>query len=123
MDLQTERRLEQFFRVLDLPVMRIEPRMEVVDPPFRLYVEDVSERLLISVTLPIPGLWSENVLQRLLELCQPERTQGIPLRGFIVSNQLVLSCSPAPEDSVEQWIKLYHMQRRLLQISMGGEGR
>lgn len=119
MDLQTERRLEQFFRFLDLPIVRIEPRMEVVDPPFRLYVEWVSERLLLSVALPLVGPISDDPLPRLLELCQPERSQGIPLRGYVLGNRLVVSCCPAPQSEAREWLSLYRLQQRLLQLSIG----
>ncbi len=122
MDLQTERRLEHFFRLLELPIVRIEPRMEIVDPPFRFYVEYVPERLLLSVALPMAGLWpTDNPLQKLLELCQPERAQGIPLRGYMVADRLIVSCSPAPESPVEKWVALYRLQQRLLWVSAGGE--
>lgn len=123
MDLQTERRLEQFFRLLDLPIIRIDSRMEIVDPPFRLYIEYFSERILMSVALPIAGFWPDKPLQKLLELCQPERSQGLPLRAYMLSDRLVLSCSPIPENTAEQWTQLYRLLQRLLQVSLGGEAR
>ena len=120
MDLQTERRLEQFFHLLDLPVVRVEPRMEFIDPPFRLYVEWLSERLCLSVALPVVGPTSDDPLSRLLGACQPERSQGIPLRGYALGNGLVVSCCPPPHGEAQQWLNVYRLQQHLLQSSVGG---
>ena len=119
MDLQNERRLEQFFRLLELPVTKIESRMEFVLRPFRLYVEYVQGRLLLSLGLPVEASRGTEALKKLLGLCLPARTQGVPLRGYVVKDNLVLSCAPPAGSDVAQWRTCYQAMRRLLEMSTG----
>ncbi|BBE08767.1 secretion system apparatus [Mycoavidus cysteinexigens] len=119
MDLQTQRRLEQFLRLSDLPSVRITPRMEFVVPPYRLYIEYLDERILLSLARQIEAPHRVVVLKSLLNRCQPARLQGVPLRAYVLRNHQVLSCSPAPESEVNHWIACYHTMRRLLDAHFG----
>ncbi|MCC7005728.1 MAG: hypothetical protein IT497_03655 [Ottowia sp.] len=119
MDLQTERRLEQFFYLARLPIIRMESRMEVVDPPFRLYVESQQDRVVFAVVLPIDKAQSFAALSALLERCIPERTQGIPMRCFLSQPGLTISCSPDPEFSPEAWFSLYSELKKMLSQAKG----
>jgi type III secretion system chaperone SycN len=119
MDLQTERRLEQFTRLAELPVTRMEPRMEFMLPPFRLYVEVVDERVLLTLALRVEAVHRAQVLKNLLHACNPYLLQGVPLRAYSVRDIQLLSCSPAPRSDGGQWLNCYRTMRRLLETHAG----
>jgi type III secretion system chaperone SycN len=119
MDLQTERRLEQFARLAELPVTRMEPRMEFVLPPFRLYVEVVDERVLLTLALRIETVHRAHILKNLLRACNPYLLQGVPLRAYSVGDIQLISCAPAPRSEGGQWLDCYRTMRRLLETHAG----
>lgn len=119
MDLQTERRLEQFLRLSDLPLTRIAPRMEFSVPPLRLYIEYTEGRILLSVSRPIAPAHRIEVLKRLLAACHPARTAGVPLRAYTLREHQVLSCAPAPGSETGDWIACHQAMRRLLETCAG----
>lgn len=119
MDLQTQRRLEQFLRLSDLPNTRITPRMEFTLPPYRLYIEYLDNRILLSLARSIELPHRATALKTLLTRCQPARTQGVPLRAYVLRNYQVLSYSPAPDSEVSHWIACHHTMRRLLDAHAG----
>jgi type III secretion system chaperone SycN len=115
MDLQTERRLEQFARLAELPVKRMEPRMEFTLPPLRLYVEAIDDRVLLTLALPIEAVHRAQVLKNLLRACNPYLLQGVPLRAYCVRDIQLLSCAPARHSDGSQWLDCYRTMCRLLE--------
>lgn len=118
-DLQTERHLEHFLRMLALSYTSIEAKMELRAFPFTMYLEVREKRLLMSVVLPVSG--AAGYLPILLGRCQPERTKGLPLRAFALTDRLALSCTLPAGSSAERWLSVYHTQCRLLEQSTRGE--
>src|ERR1700738_1876824 len=114
MNLQTERRLEQFTRLAELPVTHIEPRMEFMLPPLRLYVEVIAERerVLLTLALRVEAVHRAQVLKNLLLACNPYLLQGVPLRAYCARDIQLLSCAPAPSSDVNHWLNCYRTMRR-----------
>jgi type III secretion system chaperone SycN len=119
MDLQTERRFEQFARLAELPVKRMEPRMEFMLPPLRLYVEVVDERVLLTLALRVEAVHRARILKSLLHACNPYFLQGVLLRAYSVRDLQLLSCAPAPRSDGRQWLECYKTMRRLLETHAG----
>jgi type III secretion system chaperone SycN len=119
MDLQTERRLEQFLRLSDFPVDRVETRMEFSFPPFRLYIEYTNGRVLLSLARKVEACRRIQTLKTLLGCCQPACTQGVPLRAYALGDHQVLSCGLVPGSDVNQWIRCLQTMRRLLATHVG----
>lgn len=120
MDLQTERRLEKFLQLSVLPVARISARMEFHVPPLHLYIEYVNTRVLFTMSRAIEHPHRARVLNALLSLCHPMRTQGIPLRSYLIGDRVFLSFSPAPEQDVKYWLTCHQTMQRLLEIHLSG---
>ena len=119
MDLQTERRLEQFARLAELPVTRMEPRMEFMLPPFRLYVEVVDERVLLTLALSVEAVHRAQVLKNLLRACNPYLLQGVPLRAYSVRDiQLLVARLRRAAIAANGWTATEPM-RRLLETHSG----
>lgn len=114
MDLQMERRMEQFLTLSDLPVTRIERCMEFIVPPFRLYIECLDGRVLLSLGRPVVAACRIEVLKRLLGHCLPARLPGVPLRACLLEDQPFLCCAPAPGSETGLWIACHQEMRRLL---------
>ncbi len=113
-DLQIERRLEYFFSLLGSPVTRITPQMEWVDPPFRLHLDAQGDHLVIALTLRIPNNQRNSALISLLTQCTPERVEGIPIRCFLTSSELVASCRISQDSAPQTWLALYHTLKVML---------
>ncbi|HTI18312.1 MAG TPA: secretion protein [Trinickia sp.] len=119
MDLQTQRRLEHFAQLADLPVIRIEPCMEFVLPPFRLYIEVIDERVMMTVAVRVATVDRSRVLKALLARCHPALLQGIPLRAYAARDFQFLSCSPAANSDAGHWLTCYRVMCRLLDTHAG----
>ena len=119
MDLQTQRSLEEFLRLLDLYPCRVETRMELCLPPFRLYIEYTQGRVLLSLASKVDAYHRLNTLKALLGRCQPASTQGIPLRACILKEYQMLSCGLVPGSDVNQWVNCLLVMRRLLALHTG----
>ncbi|QDQ25068.1 hypothetical protein FNU76_01155 [Chitinimonas arctica] len=115
MDLQIERQLERFFVLMGFPNVRIETKMEFWLPPFRLFVEVRNRRISLSVAISVSPVGSMAQLRQALMLCIPERTMGVPMRAFLISNWLVLSCHLPEGMDESRWLRLYRIQCKLLQ--------
>lgn len=120
MELQTERRLEQFLQLADLPASQIASRMEFSMPPFRLYVECLDDHILFTLGREVEPSYQSRALRRLLSACHPARTQGTPIRVWQLRGQQMLSCSPSKESDVSHWLSCLQTLRRLLDIITGG---
>jgi type III secretion system chaperone SycN len=114
MDLQTQRSLEEFLRLADLAPCRVDTRMEFSLPPFRLYIEHLQGRVLLSLARQIDACRRLSTLITLLRRCQPAYNQGVPLRAYLLNDQQLLSCAPAPGSDVNHWLDCLNVMRRLL---------
>ncbi|NWD64129.1 type III secretion chaperone SycN [Pseudomonas sp. IPO3774] len=120
MDLQTERRLEKFLQLSAIPMVRIDPRMEFHMPPLHFYIEYMNSRVVFTMSRTVEHPHRASTFKTLLSLCHPARTQGIPLRAYMISERLFLSLSPAPEHDVRHWLACYQTMRRLLEAHFSG---
>lgn len=115
MELQTARRLEHLLQLLNMPAPQLETQMEFSMPPFRLYLECLEKRLVLSLGYPVDVVHQEETLNRLLAACHPARTQGTPLRAYSLRGQQMLSCSPAIDSDATHWFTCLQVMRRLLE--------
>jgi type III secretion system chaperone SycN len=115
MNLQTQRRLEQFARLAELPVTRMEPRMEFALPPFRLYLEVIRERVVLTLAVRVDAVDRTRVLKKLLASCHPAALCGVPLRAYAAREFQLLSCAPAPGSDAGEWLTCYKVMRRMLE--------
>lgn len=113
-DLQIERRLEYFFSLLGSHTTHITPQMELVDSPFRLHLDARGDYLVIALTLCIPNNQRNSALMSLLTQCTPERTNGIPIKSFLTSSELVASCCVSPDSAPQTWLALYQTLKMML---------
>ncbi|CAI8756485.1 hypothetical protein [Pseudomonas zeae] len=116
MDLQTQRSLEEFLRLADLSPCRVDTRMEFSLPPFRLYIEHLQGRVLLSLARQIDPCRRLITLKALLRRCQPGCTQGVPLRAYLLNDQQLLSCAPAQGSDINHWLDCLNVMRRLLAL-------
>lgn len=114
MDLQMERKLEQFLRLLELPCSRIGPRLEFTQPPLRVFIEFVGTGLVLSLAQPVDAARRDNALRRLVARCDPVRHGGLILRACALSRDLMLSCTLGAEHDVSTWIEAHRTLRRLI---------
>lgn len=114
MDLQTQRSLEKFLRLAELSAGRVETRMEFSLPPFRLYIEYLQGRVLLTLARQIDACRRISTLKSLLRRCQPACNQGVPLRAYLLNGAQLLSCAPAPGNDANQWLDCLNVMRRLL---------
>ncbi len=119
MDLQTERRLEQLLRFLDLPCARIGERMEFAHAGTRLFVEVADGRLTLSLASAVDAARHRDALMRVIARCDPLRMQGLVLRAFAAGSQLVVSCAFPRDTSVDDWLAGHRTMRRLLDAHAG----
>ncbi len=119
MDLQTERRLEQFLRLSDLHCTRIDTRLEFIQSAMRFFIEYIEGRILLSFVQPVETSRRMDMLKALLLRCQPARTQGVVLRACVTRDHLMLSCAPAPDSDVSHWLLCQRTMRRLLDAHAG----
>lgn len=114
MNLQTQRQLEQFARLVDLPLLRIEPRMEFALPPLRLYLEVIEDRLWLTLARRVGAENTSGTLEKMLAACHPGLLQGIPVRAYTVRDMQLLTCAPPPDSDSRLWMRCYKVMRRLL---------
>lgn len=119
MDLQMERRMEQFLELSGLSAARTEPCMEFIMPPCRLYIECLDGRILLSLGRPVAAACRVEVLKRLLGQCLSTRLPGVPLRACLLQDQSFLSCSPARDSGPGHWMACHQEMRRLLDAAAG----
>jgi type III secretion system chaperone SycN len=119
MNLQMQRRLEQFARLAELPLIRIEPRMAFVLSPLRLYIEVVDERVVMTLAARVDHDQRSRILKRLLSAWRPSAFQGVPVRAFAARDYQLLACSPAPGSDSEDWLVCYKAMRRMLEQQTG----
>lgn len=118
MDLQTERRLEKFLQLSALPTERIDSRMEFQVPPSHFYIEYVNSRVVFTMSRRVAPPYRTATFKALLSLCHPARTQGIPLRTYLIGERLFLSFSPAPEHDIRHWLACHQAMQRLLETHL-----
>lgn len=104
MDLQTERRLEQFFHLSNLSCALITARIEFSIIPFLAYIEYIDEHVPFPMSVKIVSVHSTEILLTLLSQCHPARLQGVPIRAYILNELQFPTCSPAPDGDVKHWL-------------------
>lgn len=119
MELQTERRLEQFLQLAGLPGSHISERMEFSLPPFHLYIECIDAGILLSIGRDVELAWQREVLEKLLTSCIPARTQGVPLRAWILRGRQMLSCTLSTGGDIPHWLSCLQTMQRLLDNAIG----
>jgi type III secretion system chaperone SycN len=119
MDLQTERRIEQFVRILGLPCARVSKQMEFAYAQMHLLIEIVERRLVMSFTWMVDAALRDDALKRLLSRPNPQRTHGVVLRAFASGNHLVLSCAFPAHTGVSDWLALHGIMRRIAEAHVG----
>lgn len=119
MDLQMERRLEQFLELSCVSVTRIEPCMEFSLPSSRLYIECLGTRVLLSVSRSVEPMRGVGTVKRLLEQCLSPRMLGVPLRTCVIQGQQFLSCAPVPGSGADNWVFCHQEMVRLLDAATG----
>jgi type III secretion system chaperone SycN len=119
MDLQTERRLEQFVRILGLPCIRISERMEFAYAQMHLLIEVVERRLVLSFVWIVDTAFRDDALKRLLSRSNPQRTHGVVLRAFASGSHLVLSCAFPNHTVVSDWLAIHGTMRRIAEAHAG----
>lgn len=114
MDLQTQRKLEKFFELIEVGAVRCDNHMEVLLPPLRLFVDASSPRVMLALmTLRRPSRGMA-CLPELLAACQPEWAHGVPVRACCPSGRPMLIASPPVESSVDDWLGCFEGMRRVL---------
>jgi type III secretion system chaperone SycN len=119
MKLQTERRLEQFLQLVGLPGNHISERMEFSLSPFHLYIECIDNDILLSVGREVELAWQVEVLERLLTAAIPARTQGVPLRPWLLRGRQMLSCTLSASGDIPHWFHCLQTMQRLLDNAIG----
>jgi type III secretion system chaperone SycN len=119
MDLQMERKLEQFLQLLELPCSRIGPRLEFVQPPMRVFIEAVGARLVLSLARPVDPARRDDALRSLVARCDPVRHGGLILRACALRRDLMLSCTLDAALDVAAWLQAHRTLRRLLDAHAG----
>lgn len=120
MELQIQRQIEQFLRLVELPMLRVESQMEFHLPPFQFYIECLDEHILLTLGREVELPYQKDVLKKLLTASHPARTQGTPLRVWQLSGWQMLSCAPVKESEITHWLICFQVMRRLLEITAGG---
>ena len=119
MDLQMERKLEQFLRLLELPCSRIDSRLEFAHPPMRVFIEAVGARLVLSISRPVDAARRVDTLRRLVARCDPARHGGLIVRACALRRDLMLSCTLGAAHGVNAWLDAHLTLCRLLDAHAG----
>lgn len=119
MDLQAERRLEQFVSLLRLPCSRVAERMEFVQGSIRLFVECAEQRIILSLARSVDAAHRVESLAHLLSRCDPVRTGGIVLRACVTRDYLILSGTLMLSADINDWLGCYRVMHRLLDTHSG----
>lgn len=93
--------------------------MEFALPPFRLYIEVVHERVVMTLAARIDAKQRSRILKQLLSGWRPAALQGVPVRAFAMRNYQLLACSPPPGSDGGEWLTCYEAMRRLLEQHAG----
>ena len=115
MDLQWQRQAELWLRLMGAPP-RLQPAQQLTlsHGQNTHYLETIANRALVSLARPLPEVARQSALLHLLTLVQAEAADGVPLRAWIAGGCLWLAATAPQNSGAEQWIKLAHKQRRLL---------
>ena len=116
MDLQLERNLEAFLRLIRRPPSEVGENMSFTLGQCRFVLEALPDRLLLTgmVTAVRP-----NILLRVLQHCIPQNTQGIVQRAFILEGELMINCELPPEEDPLFWYQIVCWQQRILTTYAG----
>lgn len=115
MDIGTLRNLEKLFRLLEVKPITIEPRVEIHDGPFQMFIEVQEQRVLLSTTREVPACVADDALRMLLSRWSPACMAGVPLRVFRVDDFLFVSGAMPAGTGAELWYRTMRAQKRLLE--------
>ncbi|GAB3629251.1 secretion system apparatus [Pandoraea terrae] len=114
MDLQTQRKLEKFFELTGIGVVRCEAQMEVRMPPLRLFVDATEGRVTLALTTLRRTRAGLGCLPSLLGACQPEWACGVPVRACCPAGRPMLIAAPPVACTVGDWLACFEGMRRVL---------
>lgn len=119
MDLQWQRQIELWLRLMGAPYIRPALQLALSCGQDTHYLEVLSGRALLSVARPVTPPERKAALLRLLTLLQPEAGGGIPLRAWVARGCLCLAATAPRDSGAELWVQLAHRQRHLLGRAAG----
>lgn len=114
MDLQSQRQVELWLRLMGAPDIPPAPQLTLRQGQNTYYLEAHAGRALVSLARPLPEACQQSALLYLLTLLQPEAGSGVPLRAWLARGCLWLAATTPQDSGAELWAQLAHQQRRLL---------
>jgi type III secretion system chaperone SycN len=111
MDLQTNRNIEQFMRLLGLRHVQVAPRIELAEGHFSLLIDATQALPQLSAAQTVAPEQAPRALASLLARCDPRNTFGLPMRAFVLDSQIVLSCTLSPATQAATWLRIHRLQR------------
>lgn len=121
MDIGTLRNLEKLFRLMDVNPITIEPRVEIHEGEFQMFVEIRDNRVMLSTMRPVDPFVADSGLRSLLTRWSPACMAGVPLRVFRVDDCLFVSGAMPTGSGAELWYRTIRAQRRLLEACVREE--
>jgi type III secretion system chaperone SycN len=115
MDLQTTRNIEQFIRLLGLRNVQVAPRIELAEGPFSMFIDAAEGLPQLSAGMTLPSEHTGRALNTLLARCDPRNTFGLPMRVYVLDEQIVLSCTLPQATPAGLWLRVHRLQRLWLE--------
>ena len=114
MDLQWQRQVELWLRLMEAPGILPASQVALQQNRDTCYLESLEGRALLSLARPLPEACRQPALMRLLTLLQPEAGNGVPLRAWVARDCLWLAAATPQDSGAELWAQLAGQFRRLL---------
>lgn len=114
LDLVTERNIQLFIQLADMPPCQVTPDMHWSGEKYETYLNYRDSRIHLSQCL-LQGSFDNNLLLLALHRWQPSGFVGIPQRFFQLRRGLVMSCAPAADSTAELWLRLHRRQQAFLE--------
>ncbi|MBJ7263450.1 MAG: hypothetical protein JHC61_06805 [Burkholderiaceae bacterium] len=114
MDLQWQRQVELWLRLMEAPGIPPASQVTLRQNGDTCYLETLEGRALLSLARPLPEACRQPALLRLLTLLHPEAGNGLPLRAWVAHDSLWLAAAPPQDSGAELWAQLACQFRRLL---------
>ncbi|NLS55326.1 type III secretion system protein SsaM [Hafnia alvei] len=114
LDLVTERNIQLFIQLADMPTCRVTTDMCWSREKYETYLNFRDGRIHLSQCL-LQGSFDNGLLLLALYRWQPCGFVGIPQRFFQLRRGLVISCAPAADSTAELWLRLHRRQQAFLE--------
>ena len=114
MDLQWQRPVELWLRLMEAPGIPPAPQLTLCQGRDTYYLEAPAGRALVSLARPLPEACQQSALLHLLTLLQPEAGSGVLLRAWLARGCLWLAATTPQDSGAELWAQLACQQHRLL---------